>query len=152
MTPAAVALGSNLGDRERYLRDAASALGEIFQSLHLSTFHDTDAVGVSDQPRFLNAAAIGYSALAARDLLSALLDVERRFGRTRPFTGAPRTIDLDLILYGDSIIDEPGLRVPHPRFRERLFVLEPLAEIAADWTDPVTGLTVGKLLERASAP
>ena len=152
MIPAAVALGSNLGDRERYLRDAAGALGEIFESLRLSTFHETDAVGVGDQPRFLNAAATGYSTLSARDLLTTLLQIEKRLGRERPFQGAPRTIDLDLILYGDSIIDEPGLRMPHPRFRERLFVLEPLAEIAAGWTDPVTGRTVGQLLESASAP
>ena len=151
MVRAAVALGSNLGDRERYLRDAGAALGQALQDLRLSTFHDTDAVGVGEQPRFLNAAATGYSTLTARDLLATLLQIERRLGRERPFAGAPRTIDLDLILYGASIIDEPGLRVPHPRFRDRLFVLRPLAEIAADWTDPVTGRTVGELLERASA-
>jgi 2-amino-4-hydroxy-6-hydroxymethyldihydropteridine diphosphokinase len=74
------------------------------------------------------------------------LAIERRFGRERPYERAPRTLDLDLILYGDQIINTPSLIVPHPRFRERLFVLEPLAEIAAEWIDPVTGKTISQLL------
>lgn len=150
MIPVAIALGSNLGDRQRHLREAAVHLSEYVIGLRVSTFHDTAPVGVGPQPRFLNAAAAGDTALSPRALLEALLAVERACGRERPFAGAPRTVDLDLILYGDAIISEPGLVVPHPRFRERRFVLAPLAEIAPEWIDPVTRLTVGTLLERLS--
>lgn len=145
LIPVAVALGSNLGDRERSLRDALSALASAVSDLRASTWHETDPVGVGEQPRFLNGAAVGMTSLSARDFLGALLDIEQRFGRVRPFTGAPRTLDLDLILYGDHVIDEPGLVVPHPRFRERAFVLLPVAEIAADWIDPVTSRSIGEL-------
>jgi 2-amino-4-hydroxy-6-hydroxymethyldihydropteridine diphosphokinase len=97
---------------------------------------------------FLNAAAVGESALSAAEILELLLAVEARFGRERPRPRAARTLDLDLIFYGSEIITAPGLTVPHPRFRERRFVLEPLAEIAADWIDPVSGKTVGELFEK----
>ena len=147
MTRVAIALGSNLGDRDEYLRSAITALQPSIEQLRVSTFHDTAPVGVGPQPTFLNATAVGETSLSARALLDTLLAVERELGRERPFPGAPRTVDLDLILYGDAIIDEaPSLIVPHPRFRERRFVLEPLVEIAPDWRDPVTGRTVEDLL------
>ena len=144
---AAIALGSNLGDRQAMLAGAAAALSGILTDLKLSSAHETAYVGSGvAQPSYLNAAAVGETSLSARALLDALLATERQFGRERPYPDAPRTLDLDLILYGMEIHDAPGLVVPHPRFRQRRFVLEPLAEIAADWTDPVTGRTVEELL------
>jgi 2-amino-4-hydroxy-6-hydroxymethyldihydropteridine diphosphokinase len=144
----AIALGSNLGDREAHLRIALEALVPTFSNLRVSSFYETVPVDVPGaQPMFLNAAATGESDLSARGVLDALLSVERQLGRERPYGGAPRTIDLDLILYGDSVINAEGLTVPHPRFRERRFVLAPLAEIAPDWIDPVTGKTIRELLD-----
>ena len=146
MIRVAVALGSNIGDREGYLGAAILALEPFVHHLRVSTFHETAPVGVGPQSPFLNAVAVGYTALTARALLDTLLAIERELGRERPFPGAPRTLDLDLILYDDDILDAPELTVPHPRFRNRRFVLEPLAEVAPDWRDPVTGRTVEELL------
>lgn len=145
----AVSLGSNLGDRRAHLDYAVSRLGSIFANLRVSGYHDTDPVGVPGrQPPFLNAAAVGETRKAARDVLEALLTIERERGRERPFPGAPRTLDLDLVLMGSLVVDQPGLTIPHPRFRERRFVLDPLAEIAPGLVDPVSGLTVEALLAR----
>ena len=147
MTRVAIALGSNLGDREANLAFGLSALPGFITNLRQSRWHDTTPVGVSpDQPRYLNGVVIGETALSARQLLERLLSIEREAGRTRPSPMAPRTLDLDLILFGDQRIEEGGLVVPHPRFRERLFVLEPLAEVAPGWIDPGTGQTVSALL------
>jgi 2-amino-4-hydroxy-6-hydroxymethyldihydropteridine diphosphokinase len=144
--PVAIALGSNLGDRRAHLEWAIDRLAASLSDLRASSFHETDPIDVDGpQPRYLNAAVVGQTALAPRPLLDLLLDLERQRGRTRPSRRAPRTLDLDLILYADRVIDEPGLTVPHPEFHRRAFVLAPLAEIAADWPDPRSGVTVGQL-------
>ncbi len=127
-----IGLGSNLGDRGAYLERAVDLLraDERIDVLAVSTFRETEPVGLREQPRFLNGAATVETDLSARELLDRLLAVERELGRER--TGprfGPRTIDLDLLLYGRETIDEPGLTVPHPRLQERAFVLEPLIEL-----------------------
>jgi 2-amino-4-hydroxy-6-hydroxymethyldihydropteridine diphosphokinase len=152
-TPVAIALGSNLGDRHAQLARAVARLRETLSDVRVSQWHDTDPVDVvGEQPRFLNGALVGGTTASPRDLLDSLLAIERDAGRSRPYPGAARTLDLDLLLYGDRILHVPGLSVPHPRFRERFFVLVPLAEIAAEWVDPVTGKTVGELLEQLRGP
>jgi 2-amino-4-hydroxy-6-hydroxymethyldihydropteridine diphosphokinase len=143
----AIALGSNLGEREAHLEFARSRLRGILSELRASTTRETAPVGVpGDQPAFLNAALVGTTSMAPRELLAELLAIESDRGRERPFPGAARTLDLDLVLFGDQVVDQPGLIVPHPRFRDRRFVLEPLAEIAPGLRDPVTGKTVRELL------
>jgi 2-amino-4-hydroxy-6-hydroxymethyldihydropteridine diphosphokinase len=121
----------------------------LLSNLRQSSSFDTAPVGVAAQPRFLNGVVVGETHLPARALLDRLMAVERQDGRVRPAPGAARTLDLDLIFYGNHRVAEPGLVVPHPRFRERLFVLEPLAELVPDWVDPVSGETVSALLELA---
>jgi 2-amino-4-hydroxy-6-hydroxymethyldihydropteridine diphosphokinase len=143
VTRAYVALGSNLGDREAAVRGALDALAAEpgIEVVAVSTLVDTAPVGYLDQPRFLNGVAALDTDLSAAGLLATLLAVERRFGRRREGVPAqgPRTLDLDLLLYGDGEIDEPGLRVPHPRMHEREFVLGPLAEIAPGLEVPGKG-------------
>ena len=133
MTRVFVGLGSNLGDREGTLRAAVGRLRHLPETavLRVSTLRNTDPVGNVDQPRFLNGVVALETGLSARQLLGRLLELERSFGRDRTSVPAqgPRTLDLDLLLYGDDVIDEPGLEVPHPRLHERRFVLEPLAEL-----------------------
>jgi 2-amino-4-hydroxy-6-hydroxymethyldihydropteridine diphosphokinase len=128
-----VALGSNLGDREATIRGALAELDAApgVRVVAVSTLVETEPVGYLDQPRFLNGAAALETDLPARELLGLLLETERRHGRRRegiPAQG-PRTLDLDLLLYGDAEIDEEGLQIPHPRLHERAFVLGPLAEL-----------------------
>lgn len=145
MLQAAIALGSNLGDRQAVMQDAVARLARHLDDLAVSDFIETDPEGVGAQPRFLNAAAVGFWEGAARPLLDLLMAIEQSAGRERPYPGAPRTLDLDLILLGPTVVDEPGLAVPHPRFRDRGFVLAPLCQVAPDLIDPVTGRTVAEL-------
>jgi len=137
-----IGLGANLGDRERTIRAAVERLGadpEI-EVVAVSTLRETEPVGYVAQPRFLNGAAALQTGLAPRELLARLLAVEQELGRTRdgPRFG-PRTIDLDLLLHGEAVLEERGLVVPHPRLAERRFVLEPLAELDPDLEVPGRG-------------
>jgi 2-amino-4-hydroxy-6-hydroxymethyldihydropteridine diphosphokinase len=143
-----VAFGSNLGDRRQQILDAAARVGRVLHDFRLSSIIETAPVGAGTEhdPPYLNAVGVGESELSARELLEGLQAIERAAGRTRPHANAPRTLDLDLILVGEEIVDEEGLAVPHPRFRDRRFVLEPLVEIAPDAKDPVTGRTARELL------
>jgi 2-amino-4-hydroxy-6-hydroxymethyldihydropteridine diphosphokinase len=137
-----VGLGANLGDRRAAIEQAVRLLDEAegVEVLAVSSLRETDPVGFEDQPRFLNGAAAVETALLARELLGVLLDIEQELGRRRegPRFG-PRTIDLDLLLYDDAELDEPGLTVPHPRLHERRFALEPLAELAPGLVVPGRG-------------
>ena len=137
MTVAFIGLGSNLGDREENIREALERLSEL-GPLRASTVRETEPVGITDQPSFLNAAAEVETELSARGLLESLLAIERDLGRDRTAEQrwGPRTIDLDLLLYGEEVVDEPGLTVPHPRLAERRFVLEPLHELAPELVLP----------------
>jgi 2-amino-4-hydroxy-6-hydroxymethyldihydropteridine diphosphokinase len=142
-----IALGSNLDDPAGQVSDAFAALAALPDSrlTARSSLYRTAPVGYADQPDFINAVAALDTALAPRALLDALLEIELSRGRARKFANAPRTLDLDLLLYGDTQLDTPGLTLPHPRMHERAFVLVPLAEIAPDCVIPGRG-TVGNLL------
>jgi 2-amino-4-hydroxy-6-hydroxymethyldihydropteridine diphosphokinase len=148
LTTAAIALGANLGDRRAAFAFAIERLSRVITNLVVSDFIETEPEGdgLQAQPLYLNAAGVGETTLAAPELLAALLAIEQAYGRERPFPGAARTLDLDLIMLGDTVVELPHLHVPHPRFRERFFVLGPLAEIAPELVDPVSGLKVWELL------
>lgn len=141
---ACIGLGGNIGDVAATLRAALAGLAALpgTRLLAASGFYRTPAWGVEDQPDFINAAAVVATTLAPRALLDALFAIERAHGRERAADGSrwgPRTLDLDLLLYGESVVDEPGLLVPHPRLHERAFVLVPLAEVAPDAVVPGRG-------------
>ena len=137
-TTAFVGIGSNLGDREAHLRRAIELLSaeDGIEVTRVAEIRETDPVGPVEQGPFLNGAVLVETDLAPRELLSRLLDIEARMGRVRDERFGPRTIDLDLLVYGDEIVDEPGLTVPHPRLQERRFALEPLAELDPGLTIP----------------
>ena len=150
MTTAYIGLGANLGAREDTLRRAVELLGqrEAVEVVAVSELRETEPFGVLDQPRFVNGAVAVETTLAPRELLEELLEIERSLGRVRAERWGPRTIDLDLLLYGEQTIDEAGLCIPHPRLHERRFVLEPLAELDPDLDIPGRGRVSDALAER----
>ncbi|MEE2681343.1 MAG: 2-amino-4-hydroxy-6-hydroxymethyldihydropteridine diphosphokinase [Planctomycetota bacterium] len=145
----AIAVGSNLGDRATTIHEAIESLDGIdgIDVLTRSTLHETEPVGGPDQGAFLNGALLLRTSLPPRELLDQLHGVERAFGRIRPdpVRNGPRTLDLDLLLYGEEIVDDPDITIPHPRMHERSFVLDPLVEIGGDLLHPVRARTIREL-------
>ena len=145
--------GSNLGDRKEHILVGLRALEEAgVQRTRVSSFFETEPVGNMDQPWFLNVALEATTSLAPQELLRRCQQIERSRGRIRTFQGAPRTLDLDILLYGDLILELPHLKIPHPRMAERRFVLEPLAEIAAQIVHPVLNKSILFLLQSCPDP
>ena len=146
-----LSLGSNVGDRVAHLRDAIARLESIGRVVSVSSFYETEPVEVTDQPWFLNCAVGLETALTAEQLMAQLLQIEQEMGRRRIQKKGPRTIDIDILLFDDLILDSPDVTIPHPAMQERRFVLEPLAEIAAEARHPGMKKTIREMLEELPA-
>jgi 2-amino-4-hydroxy-6-hydroxymethyldihydropteridine diphosphokinase len=146
-----LSLGSNLQDRMQNLNRAIDRLGDLGEVLRVSSFYETEPIGYADQPWFLNCAAKLDTEKMPKQLLSGILDLEQQMGRRRMQKNAARIIDIDILLFGNSIIDTPTLIVPHPAMHNRRFVLEPLAEIAPDARHPVFKKTIRELRDALPA-
>ena len=146
MATAYIGLGANLGDRMTMLRMAIQRLETLGRIAGVSSLYETEPVGYLEQPRFLNAVVVLDTALAPVDLLSGLLGIELDLGRIRSFPNAPRTLDLDLLMVDDIILETPELTLPHPRLHERAFVLIPLAEVSPELVHPRSGKSLQELL------
>lgn len=152
MSQVAIGLGSNLGDRLGYLTEAVRRLSAFVGETRMSALYETEPVGHADQPPYLNAVVVGITNLEPFALLRELQQIETALGRVRSFVNAPRTIDLDLLLYDDVVRDTPQLTLPHPRLHERFFVLVPLAALVPTWRHPSLGQTIRELLTSLGAP
>jgi 2-amino-4-hydroxy-6-hydroxymethyldihydropteridine diphosphokinase len=140
-----LSLGSNVGDREGNLRKAVEQLAALGVVEAVSSLYETEPVEVVNQPWFLNSAVILRTTREPEDLLAGVLNIERSMGRERTRPKGPRNIDIDILLFGNAVIDSAGLKIPHPGLAERLFVLEPLAEIASEVVDPVSKKSIRAL-------
>jgi 2-amino-4-hydroxy-6-hydroxymethyldihydropteridine diphosphokinase len=147
MTDVLIALGSNLGERRAQLAQAIDELGAVMDITAQSRLYQTAPMYVSDQPAFLNMAVRGVTALAPIALLDRLKAIEEALGRAVSFRNGPRAIDLDILAFGEHVLDSERLTIPHPRLAERAFVLVPLMDIAAEWVDPSSGAKIAALLE-----
>jgi len=146
-----LSLGSNTGNKQINIKHALQKIKHKgFSVEKLSSFYETEPVGYKDQDSFINAAASGYFSDSPEQLLKVLLDTEKELGRKRLIINGPRSIDIDIILFGNIMLNEPHLSIPHKRFRERKFVLVPAAEIEKEMKDPVTGKTIEELLKKCS--
>jgi 2-amino-4-hydroxy-6-hydroxymethyldihydropteridine diphosphokinase len=141
-----LSLGANLGDRAANLRAAVAGLGRFLDVRAVSAVYETAPMYETDQPAFLNLAAVAGTDLPPAALLAALKALERRLGRLPAIRFGPRPIDIDIVLYGERTVDTPDLRIPHPAMGERGFVLAPAADVAAEWRHPETGRTVAEML------
>ena len=140
-------LGSNIGNRQDNLNKGLELLSQRSQVGQVSSVYDTEPVGNTEQPRFLNLVCQIYTRLAPMELLTIAKGIESKLGRTLSESNAPRPLDIDILFYGDQVIESPKLVIPHPRLVERAFVLVPLAEIAPELVHPVSGKTIKKLRE-----
>jgi 2-amino-4-hydroxy-6-hydroxymethyldihydropteridine diphosphokinase len=148
MTAVYIALGSNLGDRAMNLEAAIAALSPAVRVIGRSAVYETDPKYITEQPAFLNMVVCGDTGLKPEALLKYVKVIERELGRTPAPRYGPRLIDLDIIFFGDRVIDSAGLSIPHPRMAEREFVLKPLCDLAPDMRHPLTGDTMRNLLEK----
>ncbi len=143
-----IGLGSNLGDREEQVLRAVHEMRAFSHIRKISSLSETDPVGDTSQPKFINAVAEIETDYAPMELMEELITIEEELGRVRSTKGAAREIDLDIVAYEQKIVDEENLKIPHPLMAERRFVLEPMAEVAPDWVHPVVGSTPKQMLEK----
>lgn len=151
LTEVYLSLGSNVGDSRRHITKAVELLGKYLKDLEQAPLYRSKAVGYTEQPDFLNTAVRGRTELEARQLSGALQAIEQQIGRTETFRWGPREIDIDIIFYGDTVLDSLELTIPHARFRERAFVLRPIYDLNPSWIDPSSGLSIERLLKALPA-
>lgn len=147
-----IGIGSNLGNRALHCRQAIENIASFSDVTAVSSYYETEPVGNEDQPHFINCAIEIMTDAKPHELLEKLHSIEKKFGKLRKEKWGPRTIDLDIIIYGDEIIDDPDLKIPHPEAHKRRFVLEPLAEIAPGLIHPILKVTIFNLLEDIEDP